>query len=118
MRIIFRRISTSSTFPDDTVVPPGSAALSSRISSRVTDMPSPFGLEQRAVRFETEHRATDRLVVDELQLIVAGDDIGIALVTLPRVLCENSTGAGRRTPHVSGWTGAPGGPGHRPERTG
>src|SRR5437867_13046739 len=98
MRIIFRRISTSSTFPDDTVVPPGSAALSSRISSRVTDMPSPFGLEQRAVRFETEHRATDRLVVDELQLIVAGDDPGIARGNVQRASREAWTGAGGRAP--------------------
>src|SRR2546426_10974276 len=92
--------------------------LSSRISSRITDIALSLGLEQRAVRFETEHRTPDRLVVDELQLIVAGDDLGLARGTLQRGLREDRRGAGGGGRHVRGGGGAPGGGGGRPARGG
>ena len=41
-------------------------------------------LEQRAVRLEPQHGASHRLVVHELQLVVAGDDLGVARVPLER----------------------------------
>src|SRR5712692_901378 len=92
--------------------------LSSRISSRVTDIALSLGLEQRAVRFETEHRTPYRLVVDELLLIVAGDDLGIARVTLQRALREDRRGAGGGAHHVRGGAGALGGVGHRQAQIG
>ena len=59
-------------------------------------------LEQRAVRLEAEHGAPHRLVVHELQLVVAGDHLGVARVALQRAAGEDRGGARRaRTP--CGW---------------
>src|SRR2546425_12175594 len=91
-----------------------STDLSSRISSRVTAIALSLGLEQRAVRFETEHRTPDRLVVDELQLIVAGGDLRIPRATLPRGLRGDRRGAGGGGHPVGGGGGGAGGGGGRP----
>src|SRR3989442_15873838 len=88
--------------------------LSSRISSRVTAISLSLGLEQRAVRFETEHRAPDRLVVDELQLIVAGGDPRLARGTPPRGLSGDRRGGGGGAHPVPGGGRPPGGGGRPP----
>src|SRR2546426_6184213 len=85
--------------------------LSSRISSRVTAIALSLGLEQRAVRFETEHRAPDRLVVDELQLIVAGHGPRVPRGKLPRALREERRGGGGGGHPTRGGGGRPGGGG-------
>src|SRR5437870_13494597 len=69
-------------------------------------------LEQWAVRLEAEHRAPHRLVVHELQLVVPGDDLGVARVALERAAVEDGRGAGRRADHVRGLGGALSGVGH------
>src|SRR5215831_848419 len=56
--------------------------------------------EERAVRFEPEHGATDRLVVHELQLIVARHHLGVARVPLERARGEDRGGAGGSADHV------------------
>src|SRR2546428_12498760 len=88
--------------------------LSSRISSRVTAIALSLGLEQRAVRFETEHRAPDRLVVDELQLIVAGGGPRLARGTRPRGPPGKNPGAGGRGHPAAGGGGGAGGGGPSP----
>src|SRR2546427_8696665 len=90
--------------------------LSSRISSRVTAISLSLGLEQRAVRFETEHRAPDRLVVDELQLIVAGGGLRPARVKPPRGLRGDRRGGGGGAPQVRCGGGGLGGGGGGPAR--
>src|SRR2546428_10502492 len=88
--------------------------LSSRISSRVTAIALSLGLEQRAVRFETEHRAPDRLVVDELQLIVAGGDLRPARGAPPRGPPGEVRGGRGGAPPLRGGGRGPGRGGARP----
>src|SRR6266852_8438322 len=82
-------------------MPATAPAVSSKNSRRVFIVP-PNRLEQRAVRLEPEHGAPHRLVVDELQLIVAGDDLRVARVPLERARREDRRGAGGGADHVGG----------------
>src|SRR5437867_13229899 len=70
--------------------------------------------EQRTVRLEAEHGPAHRFVVHELQLVVAGDDLGVARVTLERGAVEDRRRSGGGGYDVRGVGGARGRVGHGP----